>query len=78
MIILLSPAKTLDYDASVGNVPFTVPSLLPKSKQLIKILKSKNKNLKSLSKFILLLIMSTLRIVVLLSYLTDLFLNPFG
>ena len=42
MIILLSPAKTLDYDASVGNVPFTVPSLLPKSKQLIKILKSKN------------------------------------
>ena len=42
MIILLSPAKTLDYDVSVGNVPFTVPSLLPKSKQLIKILKSKN------------------------------------
>ena len=42
MIILLSPAKTLDYDTSVGNVPFTVPSLLPKSKQLIKILKSKN------------------------------------
>ena len=41
MIILLSPAKTLDYDASVGNVPFTVPSLLPKSKQLIKILKSR-------------------------------------
>ena len=42
MIILLSPAKTLDYDTSVGNVPFTVPSLLPKSKQLIKILKSKS------------------------------------
>ena len=41
MIILLSPAKTLDYDTSIGNVPFTVPSLLPKSKQLIKILKSK-------------------------------------
>ena len=42
MIILLSPAKTLDYDTSIGNVPFTVPNLLPKSKELIKILKSKN------------------------------------
>lgn len=42
MIILLSPAKTLDYDTSVENVPFTVPRLLIKSRELIDILKSKN------------------------------------
>jgi len=41
MIILLSPAKTLDYDSPNINIGHSVPSLLSKSKILIKDLKSK-------------------------------------
>lgn len=41
MIILLSPAKTLDYEESNIDISYTVPSLLSKSKILIKNLKNK-------------------------------------
>ena len=41
MIILLSPAKTLDYESSIINIGHSVPSLLSKSKILIKDLKYK-------------------------------------
>ena len=41
MIILLSPAKTLDYDRSTINTPHSVPALLSKSKTLINSLKEK-------------------------------------
>jgi len=41
MIILLSPAKTLDYESPNINIGHSVPSLLSKSKILIKDLKSK-------------------------------------
>mgnify|MGYP001362579164 FL=1 len=41
MIILLSPAKTLDYDESNIDISYTVPSLLSKSKILIENLKNK-------------------------------------
>lgn len=41
MIILLSPAKTLDYEESNIDISYTVPSLLSKSKILIENLKNK-------------------------------------
>ena len=41
MIILLSPAKTLDYETPSINIPHSVPSLLSKSKTLINSLKEK-------------------------------------
>ena len=41
MIILLSPAKTLDYESPNINIGHSVPSLLSKSKILIKDLKYK-------------------------------------
>ena len=41
MIILLSPAKTLDYESPNINIGHSVPSLISKSKILIKDLKSK-------------------------------------
>tara|TARA_B100001175_G_scaffold221766_1_gene188784 strand:+ start:421 stop:1191 length:771 start_codon:yes stop_codon:yes gene_type:complete len=41
MIILLSPAKTLDYEESDIDISYTVPSLLSKSKILIENLKNK-------------------------------------
>lgn len=41
MIILLSPAKTLDYEAPIGDVTFSTPSLISKSKELIENLKQK-------------------------------------
>ena len=44
MIILLSPAKTLDYESPNINIGHSVPSLLSKSKILIKDLKSKKTN----------------------------------
>lgn len=41
MIILLSPAKTLDYETPINDVSHSIPSFLPKSKDLIKALKDK-------------------------------------
>jgi cytoplasmic iron level regulating protein YaaA (DUF328/UPF0246 family) len=41
MIILLSPAKTLDYETPINDVSHSIPSFLPKSKDLIKTLKDK-------------------------------------
>ena len=41
MIILLSPAKTLDYETPSINIPHTIPNLLSNSKKLIKNLKEK-------------------------------------
>ena len=41
MIILLSPAKTLDYETPSINIPPTIPNLLSNSKKLIKNLKEK-------------------------------------
>ena len=41
MIILLSPAKTLDYETPSINISHTTPNLLSNSKKLIKSLKGK-------------------------------------
>ena len=41
MIILLSPAKTLDYETPSINIPHTIQNLLSNSKKLIKNLKEK-------------------------------------
>ena len=41
MIILLSPAKTLDYETSINKIPYSIPSFLGKSKDLINTLKAK-------------------------------------
>ena len=37
MIILLSPAKTLDYETPINDVSHSIPSFLPKSKDLRKL-----------------------------------------
>ena len=39
MLIVLSPAKTLDYESPIGNLPHSQPSFLKESEQLIKRLK---------------------------------------
>ena len=44
MIILLSPAKTLDYERTTINASHSVPSLLSRSKTLINDLKEKKPN----------------------------------
>ena len=41
MIILLSPAKTLDYETPSINISHTIPNLLSNSKKLINNLKEK-------------------------------------
>ena len=41
MIILLSPAKTLDYDTQINNISYSIPTFLSKSKDLIGNLKDK-------------------------------------
>ena len=41
MIILLSPAKTLDYDTRINNISYSIPTFLSKSKDLIGNLKDK-------------------------------------
>ena len=41
MIILLSPAKTLDYETQINNAKYSIPKFLSKSKDLIKNLKDK-------------------------------------
>ncbi len=37
MLVIISPAKTLDYESPLATERFTQPELLDKSKQLIKI-----------------------------------------
>ncbi|MDQ9615326.1 hypothetical protein RF034_20945, partial [Serratia marcescens] len=37
MLVIISPAKTLDYDSPLATERFTQPEMLDKSKQLIKI-----------------------------------------
>ena len=44
MIIVLSPAKTLDYSFSEKGLDFSVPSFLPKSKNLVSTVKKLNKS----------------------------------
>jgi cytoplasmic iron level regulating protein YaaA (DUF328/UPF0246 family) len=41
MLLLLSPAKTLDYDTPVGDVPHTLPRFLERSATLIDVLRRK-------------------------------------
>ena len=42
MLFLLSPAKSLDYDTPVGDVPYTQPQFVPQSAELIEILRQKS------------------------------------
>ena len=42
MLYLLSPAKTLDYETPVGDVPHTQPDFIPQSVKLINVLKKKS------------------------------------
>jgi len=42
MLFLLSPAKSLDYEAPVGDVPHTLPQFLPQSAELIEVLRPKS------------------------------------
>ncbi|MDA9725155.1 peroxide stress protein YaaA [Gammaproteobacteria bacterium] len=44
MIIVLSPAKTLDYSFSEKGLDFSVPPFLPKSKNLVSTMKKFNKS----------------------------------
>ena len=40
MIIVLSPAKTLDYESPLNGFDYTTPNFLGKSESLIKIMRS--------------------------------------
>ena len=42
MLFLLSPAKTLDYETPVGDLPRTQPEFLPQSARLIDVLRKKS------------------------------------
>jgi len=42
MLFLLSPAKSLDYDTPVGDVPHTLPQFTPRSRELIAVLKQQS------------------------------------
>jgi cytoplasmic iron level regulating protein YaaA (DUF328/UPF0246 family) len=42
MLFLLSPAKSLDYDTPVGDVPHTQPLFVKQSTELIKLLREKS------------------------------------
>lgn len=42
MLILLSPAKSLDYDTPVDGVPHTLPQFVSQSAELIEVLKPKS------------------------------------
>ena len=44
MLILLSPAKTLDYETKINDFPYTSPHFLTRSKDLIKNLNNLKKN----------------------------------
>ena len=41
MLLLLSPAKSLDYDSPVEGVPHTLPQFVSQSAELIEVLKHK-------------------------------------
>jgi cytoplasmic iron level regulating protein YaaA (DUF328/UPF0246 family) len=40
MLFLLSPAKSLDYDTPVGDVPHTLPQFVPQAAELIEVLRA--------------------------------------
>ena len=40
MIVVLSPAKTLDYESPLNGFDYTTPNFLGKSESLIKIMRS--------------------------------------
>jgi len=42
MLFLLSPAKSLDYDTPVAELPHTLPQFLPQSQRLIDVLRKKS------------------------------------
>lgn len=42
MLFLISPAKSLDYDTPVGDLPHTLPQFVPQSEKLIGVLKKKS------------------------------------
>ena len=42
MLLLLSPAKALDYDTPAGDVPHTQPQFVPQSAELIEIMRQKS------------------------------------
>ena len=42
MLFLLSPAKSLDYETPVGDVPHTLPQFVPQSAALIEVLRPKS------------------------------------
>ena len=42
MLFLLSPAKSLDYDTPVGDVPHTLPQFVPQAAELIGLLREKS------------------------------------
>jgi len=42
MLFLISPAKSLDYDTPVADLPHTLPSFLPQSTRLIGVLRKKS------------------------------------
>ncbi len=41
-MFLLSPAKSLDYETPVGDVPHTLPQFVPQSAELIEVLRPKS------------------------------------
>jgi len=41
MLLLLSPAKSLDYDSPSESVPHTLPQFVSQSAELIEVLKHK-------------------------------------
>jgi len=41
-LFLLSPAKSLDYETPVGDVPHTLPQFVPQSQALIEVLRQKS------------------------------------
>ena len=42
MLFLLSPAKSLDFETPVGDVPHTLPQFVPQSQALIEVLRQKS------------------------------------
>ncbi len=42
MLFLLSPAKSLDFDAPAADLPHTLPQFVPQSAQLIEVLRKKS------------------------------------
>ena len=42
MLYLISPAKSLDFDTPVGDVPHTLPQFVAQSAKLVGVLKKKS------------------------------------